>query len=241
MIGCQFVEQPTNGPVPTYGGGCVNGSVDDPRGPTVMLAGPGSEQLGYLMEDGGYPGFFFDGGPQLEVGEVVPMVNMACFAPDETSLGCVQRETQKGFLISDPEVRHFDSADYPEIFDNNGIMEIIAAFISLQFDNGGEDICYSDLDRARYTCGDALGLDFPNMEGSTVQSNAVFFDVSGTQPAIACHNSSDVGQAGMNARPIPPGIYHHYGFTIDHDGERATFTTPQGGTFWVGVDGFGVD
>lgn len=33
MIGCQFVEQPTNGPVPTYGGGCVNGAVDDPRRP----------------------------------------------------------------------------------------------------------------------------------------------------------------------------------------------------------------
>lgn len=74
------------------------------------------------------------------------------------------------------------------------------------------------------------------MEGSTVQSNAVFFDVSGAQPVVKGHNL-----AGENAQSTPPGTYHHYGFTIEHDGERATFTTPQGGTFWVGVDGFGVD
>lgn len=241
VIGCQIVEQPANGPLPTYGGGCVNGEVDDPRGPTVMLGLPEDDQFGYLMEDGGYPGFFYGGGPRLQPGDVVEMGTTSCFVPDETSLGCVTLETQKGFLISGPEVRHFDAADYPEIFDNNGIMEIISSHARIQFDNGGEAICFASAERARYSCGDATGLDFPDMEGATVQSNAVFFDVSGSQPVIGGHNASNVGLAGLNAQPTPPGTYHHHGFTIDHDGHRATFTTPQGGTFWVGVDGFGVN
>lgn len=41
--------------------------------------------------------------------------------------------------------------------------------------------------------------DFPNMEGSTVQSNAVVFGVSGSRPGVKGHNASNVGLAGENA------------------------------------------
>ena len=237
-IECQIVEQSvSSGPSPEFGGGCVNGGLESARGSTVMFATQSPEEFSWELDPGSYPGHFYGGGPALEVGEVILMSPLLCFVPDEDSLGCLMPRDLRGFLVEGAETRVIDASDYSEIFGG----EILVPFIRLEFDNGGSVICYEGTSDVTYTCGDAWDLDFPNMEGSTVQSNAVFFDVSGAQPVVKGHNGSNVGLAGENAQSTPPGTYHHYGFTIEHDGERATFTTPQGGTFWVGVDGFGVD
>ena len=239
-ITCQMLDDAA---APAYGwvGGCVNGRVDAPRGATVMFSTDSGSSV-WELPDGGYPGFFFgsNGAPVLQPGQVLDRGAAACFAPDEDSLGCVNLRDQEGFLISGPDVRRFGAGDYPEIFGRDGVMDVIAPYVRLQFTNGGSVICYESRNDGLYTCGDALDLDFPLMDGVDMQSNAVFFDVSGATPVIHGHNASNVGQAGENAQTVTRGTYAHYGHLIDHDGSRATFTTPQDGTFWVGVDGFGV-
>lgn len=115
--------------------------------------------------------------------------------------------------------------------------------VRMTFNNGGVVACHASYEPGpvnTLTCGDATPeLNFPDMEGSTIQSNAVFVDFSGGAPVITGHNSSNMGR-GI-PQTVDQGSFRFRDLTLVHDGERATFTTSDGDSFWVGVDGFGTD
>jgi len=147
----------------------------------------------------------------------------------------------RGEPSSPQEPESEGDAESPAV--SESLPDVGNSVVRMTFTNGGVVNCHASYQPGpvtMLTCGDASPeLNFPDMEGSTIQSNAVFVDFSGGAPVITGHNSSNMGR--VEPVPIEQGRYRFRDLTLVHDGERATFTTADGDSFWVGVDGFGTD
>lgn len=219
-VECQFNHQHSYGRVGPMSGGCVGGGVEG----LVWLSNVRDH---FLLEqrDSGYPGHMA-AGKALEVGGVVPMGTIHCFSSAADAIGCMDMYSGEGFDIRGDEVLLFDQADHQQVLGG----AIIGEYFHMSFDNGGSIYCTGSL-----TCGNAIDLNFPD------DDNIVSFDLEGPTPAVERTGSGDIGLATSLAQRIEPGNYHYGDLSLAHDGQRATFTTPEGETFWVGIDGFGVE
>lgn len=248
QVECQMNMSDQSDPFGDFAGGCVSGDpTTSEDGPNVVWGLNPSRENGspvHMEESPAAPGFFAEGNPPVEAGGVIDLYGMTCFSPAENGLGCMDYRSGEGFQIIGDEVEYFERSDHPEIFaDGQGHTQVIGNSLRLSFDNGGVVTCKAQAESgpvSELTCGDATPeLNFPDMEGSTIQSNAVFVDFSGGAPVITGHNSSNMGR-GI-PQTVDQGSYRFRDLTLVHDGERATFTTSDGDSFWVGVDGFGTD
>lgn len=85
--------------------------------------------------------------------------------------------------------------------------------------------------------GNVSGLDYPVFKEG--ERGRVAFDLTGGRPSFAWQSYGNMGRPGGFG--VDPGTYWFEGLRLVHDGEKATFTTPEGGSFWVGIAGFGVN
>lgn len=217
-------------------------TVLDPRAGECVSWSPGSENESLIIfSQHGDDSFSSDASPSLprrrghdhhtlHPGELVRFGPLTCFSARPDALACVDVYRGEGFELADEAYREFHWDDAVDLLEHpDGTREIIGELVRLDFDNGGHIFC--DRNGDYFNCGGATGLNFPP------GSNSVSF----YRGAEDGHGTGDMGEFQSQAQGAGRGVFFFAGLTFENTGTRATFTTPQGGTFWVGVDGFGVD
>lgn len=177
----------------------------------------------------------------LDVGEMVHLGHMACWAPSVSEFSCLDFASNQAFTINEQGFHELDPAEATaQLTNSSGQVQALSKMTNFQFIDGTSITCVSELQAEEFLCHNSgpggweateTGSPANTLWWNLNQADSEFEGARPTNPTQSVYKSQQI---------FGPGSYLlANGVSTEFDGITLTLTTPQGNQYWANTHDFG--
>lgn len=175
----------------------------------------------------------------LDVGEMVHLGHMGCWAPSVSEFSCLDFASNQALTINEQGFHELDPVKATEQLTNSsGQVQTLSKMTNFQFTDGTSITCVSELQAEEFLCHNSGPGGWSTSAGpantlwwNLNQADSEFEGARPTNPTQSVYKSQQI--FGLGSYLLANGV------SAEFDGTTLTLTTPQGNQYWANTHDFG--
>ncbi|ANE05413.1 hypothetical protein ccrud_12455 [Corynebacterium crudilactis] len=177
----------------------------------------------------------------LDIGEMVHLGHMGCWAPTVAELGCLDFASDQAFSLNEKGFHHITSAEVvKQLTNTSGQVQALSRINTFEFLDGTSLSCVSESLGSRFSCFNSEPAGWESTDG-TGPANTLSWELGQSDAEfVGAHPSNPGPNIYESQQILQPGSYLlASGVSAEFDGNTLAFTTPNGNKFWADTHSFG--